>query len=136
MRCGRTRRAEGWAARAARNFDDSRLRLVGALERKLRHMSRFDRLPPEDQGWVKRMFVRVLAAYACLMMLLLAGAGLRIGVVEPFAQGLDFPKVGETDGRWVAASIEPRAPCARPACASDAVDDAPAAPGYVHGWAV
>jgi hypothetical protein len=71
-----------------------------------------------------------------LLVLVLAGAGLRIGVVEPLTLGwAEVPKVGETDGRFVAVSSEPpaRPDCARPDCASAAGDDAGAAP---PAWAV
>jgi hypothetical protein len=83
------------------------------LEIELRHMSYFDRLPPEDQGWVGRMLVRLLAVYACLMLLVVAGAGLRIGVVEPLTLGAGgVPMPGTPDRAAVS-----RAPAAQPECA-------------------
>jgi hypothetical protein len=104
----------------------------------LRHKSFFDRLAPEDQHWVRRTLFRVLGVYACLMMLLVAGAGLRIGVVEPLVEDwTDLPTVGETDSRYAAALSEPAsgAPCAPPACAKGAAVDYQHAADGLPVWA-
>jgi len=123
---GRTRRPE---------IDDSQPRLVEALEIELRHMSYFDRLPPEDRGWVTRMLVRLLAVYACLMLLLVAGAGLRIGVVEPLAMGWgDFAKPGTTNGAAVWRQPPAQPGCAPRDCVSAALDAAPPTPDGVPLW--
>ena len=98
-------------------------------------MSYFDRLPPEDQGWVGRMLVRLLAVYACLMLLVVAGAGLRIGVVEPLTMAwADIPMPGTTDGAAVSRqpAALPGSGCAPRDCLGAALKDA--APNGVPTW--
>jgi len=80
------------------------------------------------------MLVRLLAVYACLMLLVVAGAGLRIGVVEPLAMAwADVPMPGTTDG----AAVSRQPPLAGPGCEprdclAAALEDA--APNGVPTW--